>query len=535
MPLQALRCVVGSHLVNSAFSELYHASGAGNGYDNLSQLTAFERGVLSASQQGGPLDTVASPSHSQSWVYDALGNWSSVTTDGVQQTRTANQENEITSISGQTTQGYDANGNTTTDQAGNTLVYDAWDRLVAYKNGTTTLTTYGYDALGRRITENPGTLRDLYYSSAWQVLEERVGTDVQDQEVWSAVYVDALVERDRDPTGGGTLTERLYPQQDATWNVTAVVSTSAAVQERYDYDPYGEVTYLTAGWSVIGSSTVVWVYLHQGARRDSATGMDDSRNRIYDAALGRWLQQDPLGFLAGDSNFYRYLGDSPVTWLDPKGLSTTAVSAGDVTFNIRFSCCGPLDRARIADALLQAYRAIDRAHDDVYELLDNSLFPRKKPQDVLGQISHWFGGPKGQGVSRKQLEQIESTLWYMKEAFKKDIVIDCTGKKCKPNWYAHTQRGYNGAPIILCAGFFALPFREQIGVLLHEMSHCYGNTDDHGYLVGRPILPNGIPEYEDEDGKPVSPPLGVPELITNAGTFEEFLVEYYILLNHIGY
>src|SRR5205823_4058776 len=110
------------NVVNTAMSELYHANGAANGYDPLGQLTGFARGTLSDTNSDGVPDTVASPSHSQSWGLDALGNWSSVTTDGTTQTRTANQQNEITAISGQTTPTYDSNGNMTTDQTGKTLV-----------------------------------------------------------------------------------------------------------------------------------------------------------------------------------------------------------------------------------------------------------------------------------------------------------------------------------------------------------------------------------------------------------------------------
>src|SRR5205823_3133934 len=119
-------------------------------------------------------DTISSPARSQSWGFDALGNWSSFTTDGTTQTRSANAQNEITSISGLTTPSYDSNGNMTGDQTGKTLVHDAWNRMVQYKNGSTVQLTYSFDALNRRITENPGTLRVLYYSSNWQVLEERV-------------------------------------------------------------------------------------------------------------------------------------------------------------------------------------------------------------------------------------------------------------------------------------------------------------------------------------------------------------------------
>src|SRR5207245_2134220 len=114
------------------------------------------RGTLSASTQGGPLDTVASPSATESWNLDALGNWSSFTTNGVSQTRTANQQNEMTTVGSQTLS-FDANGNTTVDDHGQHETYDAWNRLVKVaSSGGVTLATYSYDALGRRIIENEG-------------------------------------------------------------------------------------------------------------------------------------------------------------------------------------------------------------------------------------------------------------------------------------------------------------------------------------------------------------------------------------------
>jgi RHS repeat-associated protein len=271
------------NLVNSSFGELYHANGSGNGYDQLNQLTNFARGTLNASK-----DTITSPTHSISWAFDALGNWTSTTTDGSTQTRTANQQNQITSISGQTTPGYDANGNTTTDQNGNTLIFDAWNRLVQVKSGSNVLETYSYDALSRRVTENAGTLRDIYFSSAWQVIEEDVAGSMADQYVWSPVYIDALIERD-------TQTQRMYVQQDANFNVTALVDTSGNVQERYIYDPYGAATILAPNWTTRSSSNYGWIYLHQGGRLDTATGLYSFRFRDYSPSLGRWVELDPIG------------------------------------------------------------------------------------------------------------------------------------------------------------------------------------------------------------------------------------------------
>jgi RHS repeat-associated protein len=310
-----------NNVVNSAFSELYHASGAGNGYDPLNQLVAFSRGTLSASPTGGGvLDTVASPSHSQSWTLDVLGNWASLTTDGTTQTRTHNQQNEVTGV-GSNTLTFDNNGNLTTDETGKTMIYDAWNRLVQGKApGGAILSSYGYDGLGRRVSETSGgTTRDLYYSEQWQLLEERISGQARVQYVWSPFGTDTLVERDRDPTGSGTLSERLYVQQDANGDVSALVDTSGNVVERYVYDPYGLVSYLSPSWSALGSSAYGMVYLHQGLRLDVGAGWYDNRARAYSPTLGRFAQMDPAG-LGPDSNPYRYLANGPNNATDPSGL-----------------------------------------------------------------------------------------------------------------------------------------------------------------------------------------------------------------------
>jgi RHS repeat-associated protein len=323
-----------NNLVNTAFGELYHASGAGNGYDGLNQLSGFLRGVLSASQQNGPLDTITSPSTTENWSPDALGNFSSITTNGTTQTRTANQQNEITSIGGATTPTYGTNGNLTTDELGQTYKYDAWNRLVQVKNSSgTVIASYAYDGLGRRIQEtHSGTANDLYYSSAWQVLEERTGgvSTATIQYVWSPVYVDALVLRDRSTQNNGTLDERLWVQQDANWNVTALVNSSGQVVERYIYDPYGQVTYLNASWSTMSTSAYVWIYGFQGLRADTTTGNDRADGRDYRPTIQRWAEGDPLG-LGPDENWYRMEDNGPTNATDPSGLDPPMGAGGSYT------------------------------------------------------------------------------------------------------------------------------------------------------------------------------------------------------------
>jgi RHS repeat-associated protein len=304
-------------------------------------LTAFQRGPLSDSGSDGVPDTVTNDTRSQDWGLDALGNWTdtyivdnSMMTS--EQYRTHNRQNQLTeledlSTSLDVTLTYDGNGNMSGDEDEMTLVYDGWNRLVGYKDESTTLVGYEYDALNRRIEETAsGTTTDLYYSTDWQVLEEQVSGVTKAQYVWSPVYVDAMVLRDRDAdndpgTGdyGETdsgLEQRLYVQQDHNYNVTALTDTSGAVQQRMVYDAYGAATFLTACWSS-GSNTYNWKYLHQGGRYDSVTGLYHFRNRDYSATLGRWTRQDPAGYVDG-GNLYEYVATNPLAYVDPDGNQT---------------------------------------------------------------------------------------------------------------------------------------------------------------------------------------------------------------------
>jgi RHS repeat-associated protein len=305
-----------TNTVNSAYNEAYT-------YDGLNQLATFNRN---------------SGARTQSWDYDAVGNWDSVTTNGGSpQTRTHNRQNEITAVSGATSPTFDANGNMTTDETGLQYTYDAWNRLKAVKSsGGTTLKTYTYDGLNRRVAETAsGTTTDLYYSAGWQVLEEAVSGTTKSRYVWSPVYVDALILRDRDTDANGTLDERLWAVQDANYNVVALVNGSGTVVERYAFDSFGAVTVLNGSWTVIGSSAYAWQYLHQGGRLDATSGLYHFRMRDYSSTLGRWVTMDPIKYAGNDINLFRSYLNNSITYLDPSGLkSPTKVNIKYTTFSV---------------------------------------------------------------------------------------------------------------------------------------------------------------------------------------------------------
>jgi RHS repeat-associated protein len=154
------------------------------------------------------------------------------------------------------------------------------------------------------------------------VLEERVAEETTLQYVWSPVYIDAMILRDRDAdenTGNG-LEERLYVQQDANYNVTALLNLGGSVGERFAQDAYGTVTYLNADWTSRVGSGYGWVYLHQGGRSSLLPAIYHFRRREYLTNSSTWAQIDPLRYEASDVNLYRYNMNSPLTHTDSMGL-----------------------------------------------------------------------------------------------------------------------------------------------------------------------------------------------------------------------
>jgi RHS repeat-associated protein/uncharacterized delta-60 repeat protein len=135
------------NVLSSSNSEAY-------AYDDLDRLISFARGSVTVTGTTIPTSSVTgTATASQTWNYDSMGNWQTVTLNGTTTVNAFNAQNQ------QTTNGttgnalaYDADGNQTTDEKGDTLTYDAWNRMVGVSHGSTFYSAYAYDALGQRIT-----------------------------------------------------------------------------------------------------------------------------------------------------------------------------------------------------------------------------------------------------------------------------------------------------------------------------------------------------------------------------------------------
>ena len=335
-----------NNLLNSSFSELFHANSAASGddataYDGLNRLTGFERGTLSASgNNGSTLDTVSSPTgffNSQSWNYDSIGNITSDT--GARygsETRTANSQNELTQLKGTVTLNptYDSNGNMIGDGLGYTFIYDAWNRPVTAKENGSVVYSYGYMAnlnMGASTDTNNFTTTDFYYSADGHELEDRNGITVTAQYVWGLGATQNLVLRDDNSlsgsfgkTGSG-LGERIFVQHDVNFNVTALTDTSGNVLERWVYAPYGMSNAYTASWGG-GGDSYDWVYTFQMGRVERYLGIKFGA-RTYDPALQVWMQADPAQYVNGLDRYQLDLSN-PASYTDPSGFYAVAAAGG---------------------------------------------------------------------------------------------------------------------------------------------------------------------------------------------------------------
>jgi RHS repeat-associated protein len=350
-----------NNLVNSAYSDLFHGNSSTSNdnltaYDNLNRLNAYRRGTLTASGNNGSgvLDTVTTGNlnslagSSQSWTLDALGNWSSLTTDGTAVSGTFDSKNEETA-QGSNSLSFDNNGNTTVDQNGKHYYYDAWNHLVTLKdtNNTTVLLTLQDDALNQIVvyTNNSGA-SDWYFDKGGRMIEnERSG--IYAQYVYALDYTNDLILRDRNSDGSGAtgaygksssgLDERLYAQHDANWDITSVIDTSAAAQIRITYTPYGEATLMTGSFGTANSTVTnyEWLYRFQGTRAEGTGGFAFMGARLYSIGLGRFLTQDPTSYTDGD-NLYSALEGDPERYTDPTGtvgvvgFPTVPTNNGDI-------------------------------------------------------------------------------------------------------------------------------------------------------------------------------------------------------------
>ena len=249
----------------------------------------------------------------ESFSYDVNGN-RTMTGDST------STGNELTS-DGTYNYTYDANGNMITQTAiatGDETIYDYdyLNRLVEVEQVVggveSVVAQYTYDALNRRIgvSEGGSTTWTLYNGTSTDALIDFDNSgDVTARYLYgpSPAGVDAVLARDT-PSGGVA-----WYLADRLGSVGDIVDNSGTVIDHLDYSAYGQVLDET-------DPSEGDRFKFAGMQYDAVIGQYYDEARWYDPGTGRFLSEDPIGYDAGDSNLYRYVGNEPGDTVDPSGL-----------------------------------------------------------------------------------------------------------------------------------------------------------------------------------------------------------------------
>jgi RHS repeat-associated protein len=106
-----------------------------------------------------------------------------------------------------------------------------------------------------------------------------------------------------------------YFATDHLSSTRALTNASGILTSTLNYDSFG---------NVMGGSAPSR-YTYTGREANSDTGLMYYRTRWYDPQVGRFISEDPIGFLIPDMNLYSYVRNNPIRYIDPKGTNPLLV------------------------------------------------------------------------------------------------------------------------------------------------------------------------------------------------------------------
>ena len=277
--------------------------------------------------------------------------------------------------------------------------------------------TFKYDPFGRRIYKSfsAGTT-SVYAYDGDNLIEETNSTGRVVARYSQTQNIDEPLAMLR---SGATS----YYHADGLGSVTSLSSSAGAIANTYTYDSYGNLTAST------GSLTNSFRYT--GREFDSETGLYYYRARYYDQSAGRFISEDPTG-IDGGQNFYAYVRNNPIYFVDPRGLQAT--TGGSAKPNTA-SCTGQ-GNAGIQRLIQSAHKSFE---DCVHEGLGPVSTLKDIGKDLLKDASGAFGHDRKEKIDpQKIMDEARSASI----ARINSILADCLRK----NPLAALFPGYGGPP-----------------------------------------------------------------------------------------
>jgi RHS repeat-associated protein len=200
------------------------------------------------------------------------------------------------------------------------IEWDAENRLLAVKQGSTTLASFTYNGSGKRVTKTAGSATHTYIYDAEDIVEEFIVRELLSGGNIKYFHGPGIDQPLAKQEVSGMVIEPIvsYYVADHLGSIARVTNAAGVPVLSQQYDPWGN---LTEGATADG-------YSFTGREWDPETGLYYYRARYYDPKIGRFISEDPIGF-DGGINFFAYVANSPAIAADPSGLTVQR-------------CCRPL-------------------------------------------------------------------------------------------------------------------------------------------------------------------------------------------------
>lgn len=183
------------------------------------------------------------------------------------------------------------------------LDWDANNRLVQSRRGDGPVTTYGYDAQGRRVFKQTQEYRTLFYWDRDFLLSDSPNDDSNEFVYYPETFRPVAVTNNQlqlifDNDINGQVSDLIDQSGKIHWSRNFSLASTRASFNDHIFD------------NRIGM---------QGQYIDTETGLMYNRHRYFDDNAIIYVSQDPLGLLGGINTFA--YAPNPLTWADPYGLT----------------------------------------------------------------------------------------------------------------------------------------------------------------------------------------------------------------------
>ncbi|HEY2514126.1 MAG TPA: RHS repeat-associated core domain-containing protein [Polyangiaceae bacterium] len=198
------------------------------------------------------------------------------------------------------------------------------DTSYAYSEGSRVLSFSNYKI--RYTGPNPASrfsarvFSSLRLNGIGEVFDTSANDYVGEQTAYLAGLARVLYETANIPSSSDGKLHVFYDLSDEIGSTSAVIDKDTSeLVERSTYLAFGgtESDYQPSRWASFHED-----YRFTGADSDEEVGLAQMGARYYSPVLHRWLSPDPLTVhgVSGDLNPYRYVGNSPLRFVDPTGL-----------------------------------------------------------------------------------------------------------------------------------------------------------------------------------------------------------------------